>query len=110
MLLVEERLEALIEQLRALRKADRRAILRRLEAHERTRVEALLAGKAVPPMSRYSPALMERLHEAQGKRASQRPLTPAATRALLQATGQGEGPGPSLANAIGDLLKPRGRG
>ncbi|MBX9813648.1 MAG: hypothetical protein K2X76_03000 [Sphingomonas sp.] len=109
MLLVEDRLDVLLDQLRRLPRADQRAILRHLDPTDRQRIAAMLAGQVPPTPGGYSPQLNERVQEARGKRAAPRPLTPAASRALLAATGQGKAPGPSLASAIGDLLQPRGR-
>lgn len=110
MLLPEDRLETLVGQLRTMRTADRRAILRRLQPAHRDRVTRLLVARAPAASAQgYSEPLIARIDEALGKRDATNPLTSAAYQSLLAASGHAAAPSPSLANAIGGLLNPRAR-
>ncbi len=114
MLLPEARLDILIDALREMLAADRRAVLARLGAEERRRVRARLAALAsgpVEPASPYSADIAARLE------ARDTGLTVAGRRALdafLMPAGKGAarpepGRGASLAQAMGGLLRPRGK-
>lgn len=113
MLLPEDGLERLVEQLRTMSGADRKAILARLEGEERRRVRARLVRRpevAAEPVSPYSPDIAARIAAADGN------LTVAGYKALgaflfpagKQAARQ-DNRGASLANAVTGLLRPRGK-
>jgi len=115
MLLPEARLDILIDELRGMSAGDRKAVLAKLGGEERRRVRARLAASAsgpAEPVSPYSADIAARL-EARGDTG----LIVAGRRALdafLMPAGKGasrpeQGRGASLAQAMGGLLRPRGR-
>jgi hypothetical protein len=108
MLLAEPRLDTLIEQLRRLPGADRRAILALLSPHERERVRARLrgaVGAAARPVTPFSADIAARI--AAGADA---PITGACRAALADAlVAMGQGPSNersgSLIEAVGGFLR-----
>lgn len=113
MLLPEDGLDRLVEQLRGLSGADRKAILARLKPGERQRVRARLDGRPVAPaepVSLYSPDIAARIAKADSA------LTPSGRKALdtfLFPGGKVSTPsqarGASLAQTMGGLLRSRGK-
>jgi len=113
MLLPEASLARLVEQLRAMPGADRKAILARLSPEERKRVRARLARRAgdpVEPASPYSADIAARIASADtaltatGRAALDRFLAPAGSEVPRQ-----DLRGASLAQTMSGLLRPRGR-
>lgn len=113
MLLPEDGLDRLVEQLRTMSGADRKAILVRLGGEERRRVRARLARRpesVAEPVSPYSPDIAARIAAADGN------LTAAGHKALAaflfpagkQAARQ-DNRGASLAHAVSGLLRPRSK-
>lgn len=76
MLLAEDRIDLLVDRLRGMTPADRRAILARLAPGERKRMAALLAGE--PDTQRWSADLTDRITDPSA-------LTEATRRALTRA-------------------------
>ncbi len=114
MLLPEARLDILIDELRGMSAGDRRAVLAKLGAEERRRVRARLAASGsgpVEPVSPYSADIAARLEARDagftvaGRRALDAFLMPAGKSAPRPEQGRGA----SLAQAMGGLLRPRGR-
>lgn len=113
MLLPEDGLDRLVEQLRTMPGADRKAILSRLGGEERRRIRARLSRRPEPtgePSSPYSPDIAGRIAAPdnvltpRGRRALEIFLNPADRQSVRQ-----ESRGASLANAMGGLLRPRGK-
>jgi hypothetical protein len=113
MLLPEDGFDRLVEQLRTMSGADRKAILARLEGEERRRVRARLIRRpemAAEPVSPYSPDIAARIAAADrnltavGHKALAAFLFPAGNRAARQ-----ENRGASLADAMTGLLRLRGK-
>lgn len=113
MLLPEDGLDRLVEQLRTMSVADRKAILARLGTAERRRVRARLAARPnVPaePTSPYSTDIAARIAAADsaltpsGRKALDAFLSPVSKSAPRQ-----ERRGPSLAQTMGGLLRPRAK-
>ena len=114
MLLPEGRLDILIEELRALSPADRKAVLARLGPAERRRVRKRLAtapAEPVAPVSPYSADIAARLQASDtgltvaGRKALDAFLMPASTSAPRSEPRRGA----TLAQAMGGLLRPRGK-
>lgn len=114
MLLPEIGLDPLVEELRELARADRKAILARLTSAERRRVRMLLSRRpAAPaePVSPYAPDIATRIAAADER------LTPAGRKVLDAFLHPGDGKpamrdagrGASLAQTMGGLLRPRGK-
>ncbi|WP_448661559.1 hypothetical protein ACG3SL_12915 [Sphingomonas sp. CJ20] len=111
MLLPEARLDILLDELRGMAAADRNAVLARLSRRERHRVRKHLAAQSATrateaAASPYSADIAARLAAQAGG------LTVAGRRALdafLAPAGQGPARGPSLAHAVGGLLRARGK-
>lgn len=113
MLLPEDGLDRLIEQLRGMTSADRKAILARLTTEEQRRIRARLGRRAagpIEPVSPYSPDIAARLVGADtgltatGRQALERFVSPVRTAEPRQDTR-----GNSLAHALGGMLRPRGK-
>lgn len=111
--LPEASLDRLVEQLRSMPGADRKAILARLTPEERRRVRTHFARQpAMPaePVSLYSADIAARIAAADtaltatGRKALDAILFPAGKQAPRQ-----DAYGNSLAQAMGGLLRPRGR-
>lgn len=113
MLLPEAGLDRLVEQLRSMPGADRKAILIRLSPEERKRVRTRLSRKPVAPadpVSPYSADIAARIAATDaaltmtGRKALDAFLFPAGKQAPRQ-----DMRGNSLAQTMSGLLRPRGR-
>lgn len=106
MLLAEDPLALLVERLRGLSPADRRAILSRLSASERRRVDAALHASAQAAAPSFAADIMARIAAAPTDTA----MTPAARQVLLRVAG-GAAPvetphrSPSLFARLGNALR-----
>ncbi|WP_322966393.1 hypothetical protein [Sphingomonas fuzhouensis] len=106
MLRAEDPLDLLIERLRAVSPADRRAILSRLTASERRRVEGALDIPAPVMAPCYAADIMARI----GANPTDTVMTPAARDVLLRVAGPVAPVGtphrsPSLFARLGDALR-----
>lgn len=117
MLLPEARLDILIDQLRSMPAADRKAVLARLSPDERRRIRRRMAKRPVEPVEPASPYSADIAARLKALDSADTPMTVAGRKALdgfLQPPGNSApraelGRGTSLAQAMGGLLRPRGR-
>ena len=116
MLLPEAGLDLLLDQLKALPAADRKAVLARLTPVERRRIRVRLTGRSAAPAAPESPWSQDIAARIGGAEAADAPLTAAGRKALADILDRGRGGQPaqsnrgaSLVQTMGGLLRPRGK-